>query len=71
MRRNQGVARCARLANRPLGEEPLYSKSPRTSLTEKLMVDGCQGTSQLREQALEARVVAVVEDDEAGVHLLA
>ena len=48
MRRNQGVARCARLANRPLGEEPLYSKSPRTSLTEKLMFDGCHGTRSRR-----------------------
>ena len=44
MRRNHGVARWERLANRPFGEEPLYSKSPRASLTEKLMFDGCQAT---------------------------
>ena len=44
MRWNHGVTRCARLANRPFGEEPLYSKSPRSSLTENVMLDGCQAT---------------------------
>jgi hypothetical protein len=34
-----GVTRCARLANSPFGELPLYSKSPRASLTLKLIVE--------------------------------
>ena len=45
MRWNHGVARCARLANSPLGDEPLYSKSPASSLTENHMFDGCHATS--------------------------
>ena len=34
----------ARLANRPLGEALVYSKSPLPSLTLKLIVDGCEAT---------------------------
>ena len=70
MRWNHGVARCARLANSPLGEVLAYSKSPRSSLTPKLMSDGCDGDAEPVEQALEVRVVAVVEDDEAGVDVV-
>ena len=44
MRWNQGVTRCARLANSPLGETLAYSKSPRWSETPKLMFDGCDAT---------------------------
>ena len=44
MRWNHGVARCARLANRPFGEVLAYSKSPRSSLTAKLMSDGWPAT---------------------------
>jgi hypothetical protein len=43
MRWNQGVTRCARLANSPFGEDPLYSKSP-PSETPKLMSEGCAAT---------------------------
>ena len=58
------------MANRPLGDALLYSKSPVPSLTLKLIVDGCQRDPQALEQPLEVRVVAVVEDDEAGVDLV-
>ena len=44
MRRKPGRTRFARLANRPLGEEPLYSKPPCSSLTEKLISDGWVAT---------------------------
>ena len=67
MRWNHGVARCARLANSPFGDVLAYSKSPCASLTAKLMSDGCAGDAEPIQQPLEARVVAVVEDDEAGV----
>ena len=67
MRWNHGVVRCARLAKSPFGEALQYSKSPVPSLTPKLMSDGWCVDAEAVEQALEARVVAVVEDDEAGV----
>ena len=47
MRWNHGVTRCARLANSPLGDAPLYSKSPRSSLTENDIVDGWLATCSL------------------------
>ena len=43
MRWNPGSAMWRRLANRPFGELPLYSKSP-PSLTEKLIWDGWVAT---------------------------
>ncbi len=44
MRWNQGVTRWARLANSPLAEPPLYSKSPIPSLTPNVIVDGWLAT---------------------------
>ena len=44
MRWNHGVARCARLANSPFGDVLAYSKSPRLSVTAKLMSDGWRAT---------------------------
>ena len=44
MRRKDGRTRLERWANRPLGDEPLYSNSPRPSLTEKLISDGWLST---------------------------
>ena len=67
MRWNHGVARCARFANSPFADVLAYSKSPASSVTAKLMSDGCDAHAEAVEQPLEARVVAVVEDDEAGV----
>ena len=58
--------RGAGLANRPRGV-PAYSK-PRAVAHGEAHVGGLGGHPELVQQRLEVRVVAVVEDDEAGVH---
>ena len=67
MRWNHGVARCARLANSPFGDVLAYSKSPCRVGDGEAHVRGLRRDAEAVEQPLEARVVAVVEDDEAGV----
>ena len=67
MRWNHGVARCARLANSPFGEVLAYSKSPRVVADREAHVRRLAGDAEPVQQPLEVRVVAVVEDDEAGV----
>ena len=44
MRWNDGRTRLERRANSPLSDAPLYSNSPRPSLTEKPMSDACDST---------------------------
>jgi hypothetical protein len=44
IRWNHGVTTWARFANSPFGELPLYSKSPISSLTPKVIADGCHAT---------------------------
>ena len=44
MRWKEGRKRLERRAKRPFAEAPLYSNSPRPSLTEKLIVEGCVAT---------------------------
>ena len=46
---------------------PAYSKPPLPSETEKLIWEGWASTPSSPSSAFEVRVVAVVEDDEAGV----
>ena len=58
-----------RRANRPFGEAPLYSKL-RPSLTEKLISEGWVATPTPASSALEVGIGAVVQDDEAGVHVM-
>ena len=69
MRRKVGESRWAGRAKRPQGV-PENSKPPRPSLTEKLMWDGWSADAEFAEQRFEVGVVAVVEDDEAGVDRL-
>ena len=55
------------MANSPLGEPLEYSKSPVPSLTLKLIIDGCDTTPSRASSRSKRGIVAVVEDDEAGV----
>ena len=66
MPRKEGLSRWAGRAKRPRGV-PEYSKRPRPSETEKLMWEGWLATPSSPSSAFEVGVVAVVEDDEAGV----
>ena len=66
MPRKVGLSRWDGRAKRPRGV-PEYSKPPRPSETEKPMCEGWLATSSSLQQRFEVGVVAVVEDDEAGV----
>ena len=69
MRWNHGVTRCARLANSPFGEDAVVLEVAAVGDAEA-HVRRLRGDAQRGQQALEVRVVAVVEDDEAGVHVM-
>ena len=64
--RKVGLTRWAGRAKRPQGV-PEYSKRPRPSETEKPMWERWLATPSSVQQRFEVGVVAVVEDDEAGV----
>ena len=67
MRWNLGSSAWPGRANSARGPRVAHSNPPRPSETEKLMFDGWERDAELGEHALEVRVVALVEDDEAGV----
>ena len=67
MRMKRGSTRWLGRAKIPRAPRAAHSNSPRPSETPKLMFAACVGDAELGEDPLEVRVVAVVEDDEAGV----
>ena len=68
---SRGVTRCARLGEQPVRRRAVVLEVAAAVADREAHVAGCAATPSSASSALEVRVVAVVEDDEAGVDVVA